>query len=82
MIAEVDTKRANFLKDEITSSKKDARIEVLQIDISDANSINEAINFLHSKYGRIDALVNNAYPKSKNYGKKFLRSTWMILMPF
>ena len=71
VIAEVDTKRANLLKDEITSVQKDARIEVLQIDISDTNSINEAINFLHSKYGHIDALVNNAYPKSKNYGKKF-----------
>ena len=71
VIAEVDTKRANLLKDEIKTSNKDAKIEVLQIDISDVNSVNEAINFLHSKYGRIDALVNNAYPKNKNYGKKF-----------
>jgi len=71
VIAEVDTKRANLLKDEITSAQKDARIEVLKIDISDANSINKAINFLRSKYGHIDALVNNAYPKSKNYSKKF-----------
>ena len=46
VIAEVDTKRANSLKDEITSSQKDAKIEVLKTDISDVNSVNEAINFL------------------------------------
>jgi len=62
VIAEIDTKRANLLKDEITSSQKDSRIEVLQIDISDANSINEAINFLHSKYGNT----------SQNFIKYFL----------
>ena len=56
VIAEVDTKRANLLKDEIKNSNKDAKIEVLQINISDVNSVNEAINFLHSKYGHIDAL--------------------------
>lgn len=27
--------------------------------------------FLDKRYGRIDALVNNAYPKSRNFGKNF-----------
>ncbi|KEA45831.1 flagellin modification protein A [Campylobacter mucosalis] len=71
VIAEVDTKRANKLKDEILNTHKNAKVEALQVDISDKKSINELINFLHEKYGKIDALVNNAYPKSKNYGRKF-----------
>ncbi|WP_169763627.1 oxidoreductase [Campylobacter mucosalis] len=71
VIAEVDTKRANELKDEILNTHKNAKVEALQVDISDKKSINELINFLHEKYGKIDALVNNAYPKSKNYGRKF-----------
>ena len=29
------------------------------------------IKYLDNKYNRIDALVNNAYPRNKNYGKHF-----------
>lgn len=29
------------------------------------------IDVLHSRYGRIDALVNNAYPRNKKYGEHF-----------
>ena len=29
------------------------------------------IGALHTKYGRIDALVNNAYPRNKCYGRHF-----------
>jgi len=28
-----------------------------------------AIAFVHETYGRIDALVNNAYPRNKHYGR-------------
>ena len=29
------------------------------------------IKYLHDRYKRIDALVNNAYPRNKNYGRHF-----------
>jgi len=46
-------------------------IDFVQMDITNKVSINESIKYLNSKYGRIDALVNNAYPRNKNYGKHF-----------
>lgn len=48
-----------------------SKILFLNLDISSKNSIENLIKTLNKKFGRIDALVNNAYPKSKNYGKKF-----------
>ncbi|HEY5590809.1 MAG TPA: oxidoreductase [Paludibacter sp.] len=41
------------------------------LDINNKQSINSLITILDQKYGKIDALVNNAYPRNKNYGRKF-----------
>ena len=41
------------------------------MDITSINSLSECIHFIDEKYQRIDALVNNAYPKNKNFGKHF-----------
>lgn len=43
----------------------------IQIDITSKKSLKDAILRLNSMFGRIDALVNNAYPRNKNYGRKF-----------
>jgi len=50
------------------------RIEDLdykKCDITSKNSILDLINFSKEKFGKIDAVVNTAYPRNKNYGKKF-----------
>ena len=39
------------------------------MDITNKNSIVSLIKNVSDKYGAIDCLVNNAYPKNKNYGK-------------
>ena len=39
------------------------------MDITKKNSIVSLIKNVSDKYGSIDCLVNNAYPKNKNYGK-------------
>lgn len=68
--AEKNLKRiSNELKDEIDNIS--SKLIFFNLDISSKNSIENLIEFLHNKFSRIDALVNNAYPKSKNYGKKF-----------
>jgi len=71
VIAETDIARANALKEEILKTNADARVEVLNVDICSKILVDEAIKILDEKYGKIDALVNNAYPISKNFGKKF-----------
>ena len=40
-------------------------------DITDQVSINIALSLVIEKYNRIDGLVNNAYPRTKDWGNKF-----------
>lgn len=40
-------------------------------DITDERCVKKAHDAIIKKHGRIDALVNNAYPHNKNYGRKF-----------
>jgi NAD(P)-dependent dehydrogenase (short-subunit alcohol dehydrogenase family) len=41
------------------------------LDINNKNSIKLLIHNIELKYNKIDALVNNAYPRNNNYGRKF-----------
>jgi NAD(P)-dependent dehydrogenase (short-subunit alcohol dehydrogenase family) len=45
-------------------------IEAAKLDITSKDSILELIENLRAKHGRIDAVINNAYPRNKNYGRK------------
>lgn len=40
-------------------------------DVSDEISIQSAINSVVAKYGRIDGWINNAYPKTEDWGDAF-----------
>jgi NAD(P)-dependent dehydrogenase (short-subunit alcohol dehydrogenase family) len=40
------------------------------LDITSAESVAALIGRLDQRFGRIDALVNNAYPRNRNYGRK------------
>lgn len=40
------------------------------LDITSKDSIDALIHMLSTRFGRIDALVNNAYPRNKQYGRK------------
>ena len=46
------------------------KIEGAHLDITDRNSICRLIDDLCQRYGRIDAVVNNAYPRNSNYGRR------------
>jgi NAD(P)-dependent dehydrogenase (short-subunit alcohol dehydrogenase family) len=67
IMAEFNAKLASEVKNKIDSD----RLFVEEIDITSKDSIQVLIDKLHSKYGRIDALVNSAYPRNNNYGKHF-----------
>ena len=43
----------------------------INIDITQDNSIQKGIDIIISEYGRIDGLVNNAYPRTKDWETKF-----------
>jgi len=41
------------------------------MDISSENSIQDGLDLIVNEFGRIDGLVNNAYPRTKDWGTKF-----------
>jgi len=43
----------------------------LHCDITDDNSIQKGIDVVVEHFGRLDGLVNNAYPRTKDWGVKF-----------
>ena len=47
------------------------KIDFVQLDITSKESLVSCIEYLDKKYKKIDALVNNAYPRNKNYGRHF-----------
>ena len=71
IIADIDKHKGLSTKKELNKLFPGRPVHYQFLDINDKNSINKLIKILKDKYGNIDALVNNAYPRNKNYGKKF-----------
>lgn len=69
VVADIDVETAARVAGEIVSTYP-GRAEAAPLDIADQASVNALIAGLRQRYGRIDALVNNAYPRNRNYGKK------------
>lgn len=67
IIAEFNTEHAQRVRAELKSD----RAFVERLDITSKISTENLIKKLHDKFGRIDGLVNSAYPRNKNYGKHF-----------
>lgn len=51
-------------------------IEFTEIDITKKDSVVAAINYCVKKFGGIDAAVNSAYPRNRNYGRKVFDVTY------
>lgn len=67
VIAEKNLSIAENAAMEISSTGNCVPVE---LDITNEDSIRLAVADIHNKHGRIDALVNNAYPRNSEYGKK------------
>lgn len=48
-----------------------AELTEIECDITNPESINNSISLIFQKYGKIDGLVNNAYPRTNDWGNKF-----------
>lgn len=44
---------------------------ILNLDVTSDKSIKESLELIMNKYSRIDGLVNNAYPRTVDWGNKF-----------
>ena len=72
VIADIDESRGVKVTKVIQKASNSQNVFFVKLDIASKISIQKCIDCVHEKYGRIDALVNNAYPKNKNYGRHFL----------
>lgn len=70
IIADLNLTLANELKEKLKDKYKYENIESISLDITSKKSLQDCISYLDDKYGKIDALVNNAYPRTKNWGQK------------
>ena len=64
------------IAEKLCTSLGNAYIVPAQVDITDKASVETLIATISKKYGKIDALVNSAYPRNKNYGKHFFEVTY------
>lgn len=70
VMADIDEKLGVEIKNSIIADTKYENVDFFKLDITSKDSLNGIISALHNKYGKIDALVNNAYPRTQNWGKK------------
>lgn len=71
VIVDIDEEKANELKEEIKKEIGNSNIVFQRCDITNTNDILNLIDTTSNTFGKIDALVNNAYPRNKDYGRKF-----------
>lgn len=75
VVADIDTEATKRVAEEI-SSRYPERALAARMDITDKESVCSLIAKIKEKYGHIDAVVNNAYPRNSNYGRKLEEVTY------
>lgn len=67
VVADIDPAAAESVAAQIVAAG--ASCEAAALDITDASAVDGLIASLDSRHGQIDAVVNNAYPRNKNFGR-------------
>ena len=71
IIADINNEIGEKVKEQLSKELHSDNIDFVKLDITSKKSLTECIDYLEKKYNRIDALVNNAYPRNKNYARHF-----------
>lgn len=75
IVADVDREAAaNATRDVLADYP--GRAEPALLDITHRESITNLIRSVQDQHGRLDAVVNNAYPRNRNYGRKLEEVTY------
>lgn len=69
IVADIDFAAAERLSSEIRTDFPGGA-EAVHLDITNLASVRELIAGLQRRHGRIDGVVNNAYPRNRNYGRR------------
>ena len=71
VIADVHADKGQAVCGSIAQELNTDKVSFVQVDITSKDSLQIAIHSLQRQYGRIDAVVNNAYPRNAQYGRRF-----------
>jgi NAD(P)-dependent dehydrogenase (short-subunit alcohol dehydrogenase family) len=69
IVADIDIEAARQTVSELPE-KYSVHAHAMKLDITDTSSVNTLISSLSERFGRIDSVVNNAYPRNSAYGRK------------
>ncbi len=69
VVADCDTEAATRVVTEFAVAYP-GRVEAAHLDITDGASVAALIASLQKRHGSVHALVNNAYPRNRNFGRK------------
>jgi NAD(P)-dependent dehydrogenase (short-subunit alcohol dehydrogenase family) len=69
VIADIDAAAAVRVAAQIAADHP-GLAEAAALDITDGKSIGDLLSHLSCRHGRIDAVVNSAYPRNRSYGRK------------
>lgn len=76
IIGEANARAGQKVAAEIAAETPVGRAIYAELDITSSDSLQKLIHSLHERFGRVDALVNNAYPRNARYGRKFEEVTY------
>ena len=71
IIADINEEIGNKVQKQLSKKLSTKNIDFVSLDITSKKSLKHCIKHLDKKYNKIDALVNNAYPRNKNYARHF-----------
>ena len=71
IIADINEEVGKKVQNKLSKKLNTNNIDFIKLDITSKISLKKGIKYLDDKYGVIDALVNNAYPRNKNYARHF-----------
>ncbi len=74
--ADVNIEAARQVADEWQAQPGGGSVVAAELDITSKDSVCALIGSLQARFGRIDAVVNNAYPRNKNYGRRLEEVTY------
>jgi NAD(P)-dependent dehydrogenase (short-subunit alcohol dehydrogenase family) len=69
ILADINFAEAQLASEEL-SNLFQVPVEAAYLDITNIASVSALVEDLNKRFGRIDAVVNNAYPRNQNYGRR------------
>ena len=76
IIADINDETGNRTVGEIIKKTRNPNVRYKRCDITRSTDVKELIRYTKAEFGSISALVNNAYPRNKNFGRKFEEVTY------